>query len=380
MSRKSYFMVSGAKNNAGDHLIKHSAINMFKELRADRCLVHHDGWKRVSGEQLGQINASQAMLLVGGPAVQRKMVPNVYAFEDILDKIRVPIIMVGVGWYSPEGEWHNTYRYRLNDLSKKLLQKVNESGFLSSVRDFHTQNALMQMGYVNFIMTGCPALYRNFQSELKMDCFQKEKIKKIGISLGVGMKDSFKMYTQMQQLVLEMKDQFIGSSIAVVFHHSPSEQYFKSHGASKNLYKLYYKFSSWLTDKKIEWIDISGSADKLRAFYDSVDFHIGYRVHAHIYATSIGKPSILINEDGRGKALYKVLGGVGIDAYRKYNNYTFLKVLNKFGLRYGKFFVNENINNDIKFHINNAQNLFSRPYQEINVYKKTMTRFVEQLP
>jgi hypothetical protein len=45
-------------------------------------------------------------------------------------------------------------------------------------------------------------------------------------------------------------------------------------------------------------------------YYENVDLHVGYRVHAHIYMNSISKPSILIAEDGRGAALRRVIGDV----------------------------------------------------------------------
>ena len=47
--------------------------------------------------------------------------------------------------------------------------------------------------------------------------------------------------------------------------------------------------------------------------YSNCDLHIGYRVHAHVFMTSIKKPSILIKEDGRGEGMSEVIEGKCFD-------------------------------------------------------------------
>ena len=42
-------------------------------------------------------------------------------------------------------------------------------------------------------------------------------------------------------------------------------------------------------------------------FYEKMDFHIGYRVHAHLYFLSRRVPTVLINEDGRGTGMVTTL-------------------------------------------------------------------------
>src|SRR5690606_23158020 len=57
---------------------------------------------------------------------------------------------------------------------------------------------------------------------------------------------------------------------------------------------------------KIKIRDISYDLGKMN-FYEQMDFHIGYRVHAHLYFLSRRIPSILINEDGRGAGMIMTL-------------------------------------------------------------------------
>ncbi len=76
-----------------------------------------------------------------------------------LDDITVPIITMGIGWKSMNGAWRDTYNYPLNNQSIALLERIEQSGYQSSVRDYHTLNSIRFKGFENFVMTGCPAYY-----------------------------------------------------------------------------------------------------------------------------------------------------------------------------------------------------------------------------
>src|SRR3546814_3768228 len=77
---------------------------------------------------------------MGGPSFQSRMYPGIYALTPSLDRLQVPIIAMGVGWKSPLGEWQDTHQYPLSDPTRQLLDRVRDSGYLSSVRDYHTLN------------------------------------------------------------------------------------------------------------------------------------------------------------------------------------------------------------------------------------------------
>jgi len=63
-------------------------------------------------------------------------------------------------------------------------------------------------------------------------------------------------------------------------------------------------------------VDASQDLNKLK-LYDECDFHVGYRVHGHIFFLSKRKPSVLIHEDGRGNGVSDALNVQGIDAYER---------------------------------------------------------------
>ncbi len=376
-----YVILTGSKNNAGDFLIKDRAKDLLTWLRPDRTVVDKDGWKPFDRHVLDQVNESRALILLGGPALQEKMRPRVYGLVEDLDEIKVPIITMGIGWYSANGAWKDTHYYPLNQLSCELLYRIEKSGYLSSVRDYHTLNVLQFLGLKNYLMTGCPALYS--QKHIGSSMNVSPTVSKVGFSLGVSMKTSERMFRQMQDVVLNLRDTLASASLVVAFHHGLNGGYLHSHGSTPSLDKAQQRFCSWLIANGIEFEDISGSAESLKKFYSGCDLHIGYRVHAHIFMCSISKPSILICEDGRGKALSEVLGGVMFDGYDLVNNSIVVKILHKLQLPYDNFTpVNKiavDVAQSIAYELHGGVRL-NLPREAINRHFSVMKRFVEQLP
>jgi hypothetical protein len=386
MSKEYYVTLTGGKNNAGDFLIKYRAFNLFKELRKDRDIVDFNEWEPIDDERLEIINNSKALLLLGGPGLVKGMYPNIYKLRENLDDIKVPIIMMGIGWKDSQGDWKNTYTYDLTTQDLKLLDKINNSGYLSSVRDYHTLNSLQSKKYDNFLMTGCPAYY-------DIDYIGKEfinpNIKKVAFSLGVSFIDSPSMEQQMKFIILRLNDRYGKNNeykYEVVFHHSIDfEQIAKVYGKSHNKHAQRHKdFIQWLEKQNISYVDISGSAENLINYYSDVDLHIGYRVHAHIFMNSISKFSILINEDGRGKALKNVIEGIVIDGYDKYKHTFISRVLNKLLKSYDKFqankYMEDELINSIKYEEQIDFNRIRISREIINNNFNIMKKFIQQLP
>jgi len=324
-----YVLLTGSKNNAGDYLIKQRAKSLLTAYRPDRELVDMDGWKPLTDEQLNVVNSSAALLLTGGPAVNTRMRPVVYALRENLDDIGVPITTFGVGWRSPDGRWSRTNRFGFNEASKQLLQRIEGSGLQASVRDFHTQNVLHHSGLTRVLMTGCPALYSVDHLGRQLDV--PATIERVSISLGVHFVRSRTLEEQSRELVRAVQDAFPEAQVNVAFHHSLDERYAAAYGKTTPVYKAQRRFLAWLEEQGVGHVDLSGSADRLVHHYGDTDVHVGYRVHAHIYMTSIRKPSLLLAEDGRGMALKDVLGGHIVDAFERYDDSKALKAARRLG-------------------------------------------------
>lgn len=378
-----YVILTGSKNNAGDFLIKYRAKKLFAALRPDREIVDLDAWKPFDQGTLELVNNSKALILLGGPALQAHMYPGIYALTDNLDDIKVPVTTMGVGWKSISGNWQDTYDYPLAAGALKLLRKVEASGLPMSVRDFHTLNALAFKGFDNVLMTGCPAYY-------DLDYIGKpvqlpEKLRKVAFSLGVSFIESASMEREMKAQILRLKEYFQGAEFEVVFHHGLDPNTFlKSHGAKQVHNRKHNEFAQWLTEQGVAYVDISGSAENLVEYYSSVDLHIGYRVHAHIFMNSISRMSVLVAEDGRGKATEKVIGGMVLDGFTRYKSDFVSKVLNKLLPRFDRYIADKEVLRNIELQVEyELSSLGHRAIQSrslIDFNFEMMKRYLIKLP
>lgn len=379
-----YVMLTGGRNNSGDYLIKHKAKELLSSHRPDRELVDLNGWESIDTKRLNLINSGKALLLTGGPALQKNMVPNVYALDEVLDDISVPIVSFGIGWHSLNGEWENTRKYKLSKKTTKILSRLCEHPMLNSVRDYYTLGVMRNNGVKNTVATGCPAMYDySFLKSGGGNQRGTENVTKIAISLGVALKNSQLMENQAKNLVEGIAATFSGAEIVVAFHHGITEDYMGSVGADRKLYSKNTKFASWLESCGISYRDVSGSAESLISFYDSCDVHVGYRVHAHIYCSSTGKPSLLISEDGRGTSINDFLGGVKFKAFDSVNEGLFIKALNKLGVGVNAYSAVETLGLEVadalKRELSGGVRL-KKPFESICDHYSVMNNFIKQLP
>jgi hypothetical protein len=328
--RDRYVILTGAKNNAGDFLIKYRAKQLFGALRPDREIIDYDAWKPLTNEQLEVVNESRALILTGGPALQFNMSPAIYPLRKNLDEIHVPILTMAIGWKSKIGTWESTCKYPLSECTLQLLRKVEKSGYRSSVRDYHTQEVLNSHGFDSFDMTGCAALY-SFEHIGKGLDFDRP-IRRVSFSLGVNFYKSPKLKLANRKLILGLCDLFPQAELTVVFHHSTDpEVYRKTHNPNLELSKAQHELIAWLEQQQVRYVDISGSAESMIEHYSGCDLHIGYRVHAHIFMASIGRLTALIAEDGRGTALNEVIGGLAFNDCPRIPHRFYEKILARFG-------------------------------------------------
>jgi hypothetical protein len=298
-----YFVtLTGSKSNAGDHLIRHRAHALLRWQRPDREIADIDGWRPLGDAELEKVNGAKALILCGGPALQRRMVPKIYNLP-ALDRIKVPIVSLGIGWKSKNGAWRDTAGYPFDPRSAELLERMDRSGCGSSVRDYHSLVMLERRGLTHFINTGCPALYERETLDAAAAPAPLREPRSIGFSLGVAHRESRSMAAQSRALLLALRARYPGARLTVAFHHPPAD------------WPGDARFARWLDGEGVRYEDISGSHERLMSFYRECDLHVGYRVHAHLYRTSLNRASVLITEDGRGRAQQAMLGGTVLDGY-----------------------------------------------------------------
>lgn len=378
-----YVILTGSKNNAGDFLIKYRAKKLFAALRPDRDIVDLDAWKPFDAATLKLVNNAKALILMGGPALQAHMYPGIYALTPDLEDITVPITTMGIGWKSISGNWQDSYDYPLSASSLQLLKRAAGSGLLFSVRDFHTQNALAFKGFDNVLMTGCPAYY-------DLDSIGKgfqlpEKLRKVAFSLGVSFIESSSMKREMKSQILRLKEYFRDAEFEVVFHHGLSpEAFLNVHKDGQEHNRRHREFAEWLDSRRIAYVDISGSAENLINYYSSVDLHVGYRVHAHIFMSSFSKPSVLVAEDGRGKAVERVIGGAVLAGFNEYKTSLLAKLMSRFLPGFDRYASNRHVASEVQavwqYEVLSGAQRFSGARLMIDRNYEVMAGFIERLP
>lgn len=386
MSQPYYVTLTGSRNNAGDFLIRHRAHNLLRTLRPDRDLVDMNAWERLTDEQVSTINKSAALILLGGPALRQDMYPKVYPLVEDPDRIKVPITIMGAGWKAFPGYWEDSRNYPYTPQTLSLLQRIDRSGVPISVRDYRTLNALKLSGIDAGVMTGCPALYVPERIGTPFAGFRPAEVKSLVFSLGVNFVDSQSQEEQTKTVIRSLLNDYPQASLTVAFHHSISAEDLKqAYGSRPKFARKHEGMVNWLRENNIAYADISGGVDKLIALYDAADLHVGYRVHAHIFMCSLRKPSVLLTEDGRGRGLKDVLGGLIFDTYARKPTAIVPRALNELGMyeldKYPAFSgVGTDIVNALRYEAEYDAPRMELPATRIDRHYRVMKGYIDRLP
>ena len=288
-------LLSGQIKNIGDFLITERGRLLFKEFVDDEIVIL-DRTKDLT-PHLETINKSRMLVLCGGPAYASDIYKGIYPLVSDLSLIRVPIIPFGLGWCGrPAGE---PLKFKFNQESHIFLENVHKNISSSSCRCDVTKSVLNNNGFDNVTMTGCPVWY-DLPSIGKP--FKKPKlVKKIVFTTAADPK----LIGQTISLTRILKKNFPESEITMTYHRGifPDE-----HTTIRaTIGYLAMAVGSKFIQSNIKIKDVAYDLKRLD-FYDDCDFHLGYRVHAHLYFLSKRLPSILINEDGRGEGMVKTMG------------------------------------------------------------------------
>ncbi len=305
-----YICLTGAKKNLGDFLITDRSLKLLKNHKPDEEFKVLPHWKEFSVSQLEKINSSKGIIILGGPGYRREMYPGIYKLFTDLDKIKVPIIPLGLGWKSFPGDLLDLKGYRFSGDSLRLLNKMRECVGPLSCRDPLSATVLEKNGFPA-LMTGCPAWYR--PEGLPDSFLPPAEINSIAFTppqLSVYHEQSVK-------LLLQLSSIFPNAKFQISFHRGLSADEFTTEAEADSARALAEKLQA-LSPDRISIHDTSYDLDRI-TFYSDCDLHVGYRVHAHIHFLSRLAPSILINEDGRGRGVQSAFSLSSIDGWR----YTF---------------------------------------------------------
>lgn len=314
-----YVILSGAKKNLGDFLITARATALLSRFQPERELVWQPAWQPLDLELAAK---ARAVIILGGPGYQPKMVPGVYPLAE-LDRIPCPVIPLGVGWKGPAGDEQAIREYRFKDSTLQALRWMSAHTTGLGCRDWITQRVLHAHGIANAVMNGCPAWYDldSIGTAMRLPK-QVHRLVFTPAQLGLYREQSVALAATLQEL-------FPAAERICAFHRglSKADEWVPQGDVDNNRW-----IAEQVTGMGYRVEDVSGALERI-SFYDDCDLHVGYRVHAHIYFLSKRRPSLLLHEDGRGNGASEALTVAGVDAYQRSKPSTLASALPLKGMR-----------------------------------------------
>ena len=292
--------LTGAFKNAGDYLIGNRARALLRN-HVDAEVVDINR-REVTESHYELFNSARAILLTGGPAYQENIYPNVYDLA--LSRIKVPVVPFGLGWKGKLGQEPEDFRFA--DAAGDFVREIHaDKTRFSSARDHLTLRMLDANDVENVAMTGCPAWYDE---------------DKLGIDYLFNANPKVVVFTM--PAVPQTQVPAILAKLAKTFPKAKRYLSFQAGYASTHSKKA-AEYSRWNRQMAVRGlfhgfkpIEFAGNFPKFESFMQTVDFHIGYRVHSHIFTLSQRKGSILIAEDSRGVGQVAAMGGQALSAHQ----------------------------------------------------------------
>ncbi len=295
--------------NAGDFLIRERTLALLGELRPDRDLVLHDRWRSLDPES-PEVKDAAAIVLAGGPALQRSMYPGIYPLSSPLAQLAAPIVPFGLGWKGRVASSSEVFRFRFDRSSRELLARIEADGLVGTSRDAPSVRVMQRAGLTRNVLGGCPAWYD--MDAMGRPTPELRTVEHLVVSTGVLPVRSPLFFEQQVDVLRSLAARYPNAQRVAAFHHalSPEEQVSVEHGSALRL------LAREAEQLGYEIVDVSGNAQGMESLYGRTDLHIGYRVHAHILRSSLRRPSVLLAEDARAYGAGEALGSPWLTGVR----------------------------------------------------------------
>ena len=292
-----YLVLTGARENVGDHLIGDRGLALLSQLRPDRAIVRRD--RHADAVEIAALaQGATAVVLLGGPALTHDVFPTIYPLHGYEDW-RVPLRAMALGW-SGRG-WRNPQGFRFTPEARSFLARLERDGPIS-VRDPATERILSANGLSRVLMTGCTAWYELASLGQPLRAGPVEHI-----VFTVGARRT--LLWQHIRVLQAIKATFPETTLTCSFHRGIGRT---ARRRFEGTFTQAIAVAARALGARI--VDASLSLDRI-AFYNETDLHVGYRVHGHLSFLSKRRPSVLIWEDGRGLGQLEGLGTPGVSAY-----------------------------------------------------------------
>ena len=300
-----YTLLYGALKNMGDYLIYERSKQLLRVHKRMEGYLEFNGVREPLDEHVDEINKTRAVVICGGPGLVWNMYPRKYPLTRDLDAIKVPIIVLGSGWFGVPGDGASLAEYDFNASTHLLFDRIKREGHDISVRDRLSEEALRRNGVDHVSMTGCPSWYDLEHLDHE---FEPGRVSTVAFTPPASQVFAAQAVRVMERLRRQLPD----ATLICSFHRgieaddqTPERESAWARRLAAQAEALGYQVK-----------DGSYGLENV-AYYDDCDLHVGYRVHGHLYFLARRRPSILIHEDGRGRGASEAIGLPGIQGGRR---------------------------------------------------------------
>jgi hypothetical protein len=224
--------------------------------------------------------------------------------EHVFNRIKVPIICLGVGVQAPDGA-----SLALTGKQVRILQILSEKAASIGVRGYRTAEELNKFGIKNIEIIGCPTLFRRRNQNTQIPNKNFRDIETVAFNIRREVSESYfrnvGLYTGVHRQIL---DQFVAAKDVTLMAHSEIEEKVfackKTEAYGYVIERLLER--GWFRDISDPLIELyktklfySDSVSDYDTFVTKFQLVTGYRLHGNLMALANGVPSFYFVYDER---------------------------------------------------------------------------------
>lgn len=220
-------------------------------------------------------------------------------FNDILEKIRIPVITIGIG---VQADTNFLRSIKVNSSCMRLAKLLSNKSKYISVRGDLSRDWFIKNGMKNVITTGCPSLYMKLDNKLANSFKKGIVVQSTRYYMDESFLNDHNLNSALYRIAGDNKFDF-------VYQSEPEEINFLVYGDSidktslkfnKSLVNLYgFNNESKLKSYLQKHGQVFFSIDDWANYLSGKSCLIGTRLHGTIVALNIGTPTALIPHDSR---------------------------------------------------------------------------------
>lgn len=271
-------------------------FSVFRTLMTEDTIITPD-YYTYGPERAEEINANYDCYVIPlADAFRNEFIPSLRRYTKLINKLKIPVIVIGVGLRAPfEPKLNEGFPFDKD--VKNFVQAVLKKSSIIGVRGEITAKYLTRLGFregIDHVVIGCPSMY-TFGRELHIrntHITEESKIcvnssrrsqKKVLDFIARGMEEYPNHYF-IPQWLKELKLTYLGApSIAEVSKKYPIKM--SDPVYMNNRVRFFLNVPTWLD------------------FMKEADLSFGARLHGNIAATIAGTPSLIIPKDARMREL-----------------------------------------------------------------------------